>query len=65
MENSAKKVVEKMFEAFASGNVDRILETVSEDTVWIYHGTQVIPKDEYRGKEGARQFLIISLMEQK
>ncbi|HZW65514.1 MAG TPA: nuclear transport factor 2 family protein [Hanamia sp.] len=56
MENSAKKVVEKMFEAFASGNVDRILETVSEDTVWIYHGTQVIPKDEYRGKEGARQF---------
>jgi len=45
-----------MFEAFASGNVDRILETVSEDTVWIYHGTQVIPKDEYRGKEGARQF---------
>jgi ketosteroid isomerase-like protein len=56
MENSAKKVVEKMFEAFASGNVDRILETVSEDTVWIYHGTQVIPRDEYRGKEGARQF---------
>jgi len=56
MENSAKKVVEKMFEAFASGNVDRILETVSEDTVWIYHGTQVIPKDEYKGKEGARQF---------
>jgi ketosteroid isomerase-like protein len=56
MENSAKKVVEKMFEAFASGNVDRILKTVSEDTVWIYHGTQVIPRDEYRGKEGARQF---------
>ncbi|MGN6341174.1 MAG: nuclear transport factor 2 family protein [Flavisolibacter sp.] len=56
MENPAKKVVEKMFEAFASGNVDRILETVSEDTVWIYHGTQVIPKGEYRGKEGARQF---------
>lgn len=56
MENSAKQTVNKMFEAFASGNVDKILETVSDDTVWIYHGTQVIPKGEYRGKDGARRF---------
>jgi uncharacterized protein len=57
MQNSSKTVVDKMFAAFATGNVDAILETVSEDTVWIYHGTQVIPKGEYRGKEGARKFL--------
>jgi len=56
MENSAKQTVNKMFEAFASGNVDKILETVSDDTVWIYHGTQVIPKGEYSGKDGARRF---------
>jgi ketosteroid isomerase-like protein len=56
MENSAKQVVNKMFEAFASGNVDKILETCSDDTVWVYHGTQVIPKGEYNGKDGARKF---------
>jgi len=56
MKNSAKTVVKKMFEAFATGNVEKILETVSEDTVWIYHGTQVIPKGEFKGKDGARQF---------
>jgi ketosteroid isomerase-like protein len=33
MQNSSKTVVDKMFAAFATGNVDAILETVSEDTV--------------------------------
>lgn len=56
MANSAKTVVEKMFEAFASGDVEKILETVSDDTVWIYHGTQVIPKGKCTGKDGARKF---------
>lgn len=56
MNNSPKTVVDKMFDAFAAGNIDAILETVSEDTVWIYHGTQVIPKGEYRGKDGAKKF---------
>jgi ketosteroid isomerase-like protein len=56
MKNSARTVVDRMFEAFASKNVDKILETVSDDTVWIYHGTQVIPKAEYKGRDGARNF---------
>ena len=56
MKNLAKIVVEKMFEAFTLENVDKILETVSEDTIWIYHGTQIIPKGEYKGKEGVRKF---------
>jgi ketosteroid isomerase-like protein len=56
MKNSARTVVDKMFEAFASINVDKILETVSDDTVWIYHGTQVIPKAEYKGRDGVRNF---------
>lgn len=47
MSNSAKKVVEKMFEAFSSGNADKFVETVSDDTVWIYHGTQIIPKGRF------------------
>ena len=47
MENSPKILVDEMLSAFAEGNVDAIVETVSEDTVWIYHGTQVIPKSEF------------------
>lgn len=57
MGNSAKSVVEKMFAAFGSGDVEKFVETVSNDTVWIYHGTQIIPKGTYEGKEGARTFI--------
>ncbi len=57
MENSARPVVEKMFAAFGNGDVEKFLETVSSDTVWIYHGTQIIPKNTYEGIEGARTFI--------
>ena len=57
MENSARSVVEKMFSAFGKGDVEEFLETVSSDTVWIYHGTQIIPKNTYEGIEGARTFI--------
>lgn len=56
MENSAKKVVNKMFSAFSSGNVEKLVETVSKDTVWIYHGTQIIPAGTFEKKEGVRKF---------
>lgn len=57
MENAARSIVDKMFDAFSKGDVAKFVETVSEDTVWIYHGTQVIPKGTYEGKEGARKFI--------
>lgn len=57
MENSPKAVVERMFAAFGSGDLEKFVETVSEDTVWIYHGTQLIPKGVFEKKEGARKFL--------
>src|SRR5690554_4246321 len=56
MEKSAKIVVDKMFAAFGSGDIEKIVETVSEDTIWVYHGTQVIPKATYKKKERARTF---------
>lgn len=56
MKNSVKEVVDQMFAAFADGDIERILATVSADTVWIYHGTQVIPKAQYEGVAGARKF---------
>lgn len=57
MKNSARSIVERMFAAFGNGDVDKFVATVSEDTVWIYHGTQIIPKGTYEGKEGARRFI--------
>lgn len=43
--------------AFGKGDVEGFVETVSPDTVWIYHGTQVIPKGTFEGKEGVRKFM--------
>ncbi len=45
-----------MFAAFDSGDVDEFVETVSDDTVWIYHGTHIIPKGRFENKEGVRAF---------
>ena len=57
MNNSARLIVERMFAAFGNGDVDKFVATVSDDTVWIYHGTQIIPKGTYEGKEGAHRFI--------
>ena len=56
MKNSARGVVENMFTAFSSGDADAFVATVSDDTVWIYHGTQIIPKGSFEKKEGVRAF---------
>ncbi len=47
MSNLVRAVAEEMFSAFAVGDVERFVATVSDDTVWIYHGTQVIPKGSF------------------
>jgi ketosteroid isomerase-like protein len=56
MKNSAKGVIEKMFSAFSSGDIEKLVDTVSNDTVWIYHGTQIIPKGAFEKKAGVRAF---------
>lgn len=56
MKNSAKKVVEKMFAAFGSGDIEKLVGTVSDDTVWIYHGTHIIPKGSFEKKAGVSAF---------
>lgn len=56
MKNSPKQVVEKIFNAFSSGDADKFVATVSDDTVWIYHGTQIIPKGRFEKKAGVRAF---------
>lgn len=57
MKNSAKTVVEAMFAAFGRGDIEGFVETVSDDTVWIYHGTQIIPKGRFENKAGVRNFM--------
>jgi len=56
MKNSAQTVVENMFTAFSGGDVEQFVDTVSEDTVWIYHGTQIIPAGTFEKKAGVRAF---------
>lgn len=56
MTNSAKEVVDKMFAAFNSGDVEQLVDTVSEDTKWEYHGTHIIPKGKFEKKDGVRKF---------
>lgn len=57
MNNAAKSIVEEMFAAFGKGDMEGFLKTVSADTVWIYHGTQIIPQATYKGFEGVRSFV--------
>jgi ketosteroid isomerase-like protein len=56
MKDSAKAVIEKMFSAFSSGDIEKFVDTVSDETVWIYHGTHIIPKGVFKKKEGVRSF---------
>ena len=58
MQNSARAVVQKMFSAFSSGDIEKLVETVSEDTIWIYHGTQIIPAETFEKREGVRTFFV-------
>src|SRR5699024_672042 len=54
--NPARATVDRMFAAFRKGDVDEIVQTVSKDTLWIYHGTQIIPKGTFEKKEGVKAF---------
>jgi ketosteroid isomerase-like protein len=57
MKTEALVTVEKMFAAFGSGDLEKFRETVSEDTIWIYHGTTEILKATFEGKDRATTFL--------
>lgn len=56
MENTARKVIDKMFEAFAQQDIDAVVNTFSEDAVLIHHGTQIMPSAKFEGRAGARMF---------
>lgn len=49
-------IVDTMFDAFKSQNLEQAVATVSEDTVWIHHGSQKLPSLRFEGKSGVTQF---------
>ena len=54
----ALNVVQEMLTAFGKGDMEALQKTLSDDTIWIYHGTDGIPYNgTYKGKEGAVKFI--------
>lgn len=47
----ALEVVQKMLAAFGKGDFETLKKTLSEDTVWVYHGVDGIPYNgTYQGR---------------
>lgn len=56
MASAARRVVDAMFKAFDAKDLAAALATVSEDTLWIHHGSQRMPSVRFEGKGGAEKF---------
>lgn len=56
MSSPEKAVVEKMFAAFNAKDLAGAVSTVSDNTLWIHHGTQKLPSMRFVGKSGVKQF---------
>jgi ketosteroid isomerase-like protein len=56
--NNPTEVVKKMFAAFGAGNMEDLKKTLSDNTVWVYHGTEEIPYNgTYTGKDEVVKFI--------
>jgi len=52
------EVVQAMLAAFGKGDMETLKHSLSENTVWVYHGVEGIPYNgTYNGKDGAVQFI--------
>lgn len=55
----ALNVVQEMLNAFGKGDMEDLKKTLSDDTIWVYHGADGIPYNgTYQGKEGAVKFIM-------
>jgi len=55
----ALKVVQEMLTAFGKGDMEALKQTLSDDAIWVYHGTDGIPYNgTYQGKGGAVKFIM-------
>ena len=58
--NNSKEVevVNKMFQAFGTGNMEALKSTLSDTSVWVYYGSDLIPySGTYKGKEEVVRFI--------
>ncbi len=62
---SPRAVVERMFAAFNDKDLTAALATVSDDTLWIHHGSQKMPSVRFVGRSGAAQFFQTSFTAMK
>jgi uncharacterized protein len=52
------EVVNKMLQAFGTGNMDALKQTLSDTTVWNYNGSTSIPySGTYKGKDEVVKFI--------
>lgn len=54
--SQVREIVDKMFTAFDSRDLEGVISTFSKDAVLVHHGTQVMPSAKFKGLEGARMF---------
>ena len=55
---SPAEIVKAMFAAFGAGNMEELKKTLSDNTVWVYHGTDEIPYNgTYTGKDEVMKFI--------
>jgi uncharacterized protein len=51
-------LIDTLYAAFLRGDLNQILDLVSDDTDWIVYGPAELPfSGHFRGKSGAKQFL--------
>ena len=60
MPQSARFIVDRMFDAFNAKDIIGAISTVSDDTIWIHHGSQKMPSVRFEGKSGAEKFFLTS-----
>ncbi len=56
MSRTPRETVDLMFKAFNAKNLTDALATVSQDTLWIHHGSQKMPSVRFEGIGGAEKF---------
>lgn len=65
MTSSPRAVVDRMFDAFHAKDLQTALSTVSDDTLWVHHGSQKMPSVRFEGKGGAEKFFQTSFTAMK
>lgn len=56
MSTSEKVVVDRMYAAFAKQDLQAALATITDDSIWIHHGSQRLPSLRFEGRSGVEKF---------